>query len=529
MLKLVATAAMAVTAFAGTAFASNEHVVNKGTPVPECRAHVNYDRNADLPGYLGSDGICHPFMPTNQLVPENYRGTDYYADEFTDAKIRQRWEECKKEEACAAAARKGAKGFAKIEDHDTGAVDKAGKIDPEGKVDLKDIRRPSYFGQSPYGEPIAKVEKRTYTVEFTVPRDSYERLHLRKTGDIKLRGWYIVGSEVGDQERRRALVIMNNGGSNEITAIDNPATEGVVKDPATGKYQAGEFPDGVSEEPGMRHWRGFIYALNEAGFDVLVTDRRGNGISGGLNGYNTAEQANDMFRELDQLEKGEGLRLLTPEGKTLSGEQAVNAIFNDASVTEMPVVLGGYSRGSYAAAWAMHKNFVENCNYDVSDAKCGPAIGNKNVKGAILYGPNAGGLGYRMGGHDMIEAALRTEFSTTYYVDSGVLANIGKWPALQIVKGTWDYVEGLEGSFDAYRRASGLKDIFVFNGPHQLSTQASDNMKLVGDRMAAFAKAAVLGRDAIAGTTAVNNLKELVLSAPDHWELTTTPAKTVQR
>ena len=110
----------------------------------------------------------------------------------------------------------------------------------------------------------------------------------------------------------RALVIMNNGGGGEITAIDAPGFEGVVFDAATGKYVDGEFPDGASEEPGMRNWRGFIAALNEAGFDVLVTDRRGNGISGGVHGYDTAEQGEDMFRELDEMRSGDGLRLLTP-------------------------------------------------------------------------------------------------------------------------------------------------------------------------------------------------------------------------
>lgn len=524
MAKIVTTAVLGMTTLVGLAYGQSERVVNTGTPEPECQAQVNYDRNAELPGYMGNDGVCHPFMPTNQLVPEDYSG-DFYADEFTDAKIRERWKACKQNAECTAEAREGAKGFAKVEDHDTGAVDEVGKFDPEGRMDLEDIRRPAYFGQAPYAERISEAETQTYTVEFTVPRDPYERLQLKKDGTIKLRGWYFVGDGVGEEgaEPQRALVIMNNGGGGEITAIDNPKSESVVVDPATGEYDEGEFPDGVSEEPGMRYWRGFIYALNEAGFDVLVTDRRGNGVSGGLNGYNTAEQANDMFRELEQLESGEGLRVLTPAGETLSGPEATHALFREVLVADVPVVLGGYSRGSYATAWAMHKNFVENCSYDLPKTECAPPVGNDNIKGAILYGPNSGGLGYRMAGHDMIEAALRTEFNTTYYVDSGVLANIDKWPALQIIRGTWDYVEGLEGSFDAYRRADGPKDIFVFHGPHQLGTQAPENMKLVGERMALFAKAAVLDHKTVEGTTEPADLKELVLSAPDYWELTTKP------
>jgi hypothetical protein len=91
------------------------------------------------------------------------------------------------------------------------------------------------------------------------------------------------------------------------------------------------------------------------------------------------------------------------------------------------------------------------------------------------------------------------------------------------MRGTWDYVEGLEGSFDAYKRATGLKDIFVFRGPHALNTQAPENMKLAGERMAAFARAAVLGSKQVQGAVAPANLKELVVSSPDHWETTTAP------
>jgi hypothetical protein len=35
------------------------------------------------------------------------------------------------------------------------------------------------------------------------------------------------------------------------------------------------------------------------------------------------------------------------------------------------------------------------------------ALAHPNIEGAILHGPNSGGLGYRVAGHDMAEAALR--------------------------------------------------------------------------------------------------------------------------
>ena len=526
---LLTSSALLTVLVAGSAFAQQTRtIVNSGTPTPECAFTVNYDRNALMPGYLKHSGerqICIPFMPTNQLVPAGYGGADFYAEEFSDARIRERWAACKKDPACAEPVITGAKGFVAYEKRDTGLVDPAGKFDPDGDVDLKSVRRPAYFGREAYREPIAEAEPRTFTVEFTVPRDSYERLHLRKEDPIKLRGWYLEGAGVADGSGHtvRALVVMNNGGGGEITAIDDPRSPGAVFDEATKKWTAGKFPDGMTEESGNRHWRGFIYALNRAGFDVLVSDRRGNGVSGGVSGYNTGEQANDVFRQLTQLETGEGLRLLTPEGELITGARAGGRLLAGQKADQIPTVVGGYSRGSYTTAWTMHKNFVEDCNYDLPDGGCKAPRGWANLKGAILYGPNSAGLGYRQAGHDLIEAALRNDYNTTYYPDGKVLANIGRWPGLLVVKGTWDYVEGLEGSLDAYRRAQEPKDIFVFRGPHQLNTQSPDNMRLAGERMVAFARAAVLGSRQVEGSLHPADLKMLVLSSPDFWETTTAP------
>jgi pimeloyl-ACP methyl ester carboxylesterase len=449
---------------------------------------------------------------------------DFYVGEFSDERVRQKWLACKEDLTCRDKTLTAAKGFAKFEPRDTGTVDTDGVIEFDGDADLTKIRRPSYFGKPEYQEPIAQSDASTYVVEFTAPRDSFEIRHLDLQGDIKLRGWYIKGSGIADAngQRKRALVIMNNGGGGEVTAIDDPKTPPFAVDPASGTYTPAK-SDALSEEPGMRHWRGFLRDFNAAGFDVLITDRRGNGISGGRNGFNTAEQANDMFRELDQLASGIGFRALTPDGELLEGESAAKAILEGASIADMPIVIGGYSRGSYATQWFMHKNFVEDCNLDVSEKPCEPARRLKNIKGAILYGPNSAGLGYRLAGHDAVEGALRIEFNTTYYPDSSLLANVDKWPALQIVKGTWDYVEGLEGSFATYQKAKGLKDISVFLGPHILQTQNPDNMAFAGQRMVAFATAAVLGQQAVPDSVVPKDLKDLVLSAPRHWELSSKP------
>ena len=116
--------------------------------------------------------------------------------------------------ACRAQALAGAKPFISYEPRAVGQVDRFGAFDPEGVVDLHQIHRPDYFASAPYAEPVAQVEPRTTTVEFTAPRDSYERRHLGKQGTIKLRGWHLQGDGVAaaDGPKRRALVIMNTGG-----------------------------------------------------------------------------------------------------------------------------------------------------------------------------------------------------------------------------------------------------------------------------------------------------------------------------
>ena len=216
-----------------------QKAVNANTSPPDCTRHVNYDRNAELPGYLverGGAKVCIPFLATDQLIPADYKGKDFYGEEFTDAKIRDRWSECKKRSECAELVMARAKNYVTYEERETGTVDPVGKIDPHGNVDLAQIRRPAYFGRAPYQKPIAQSEARAYTVEFTVPRDSYEQWHRKLTDPIKLRGWYLQGEGIeGPAGRVRALVIMNNGGGREITSIDNPFSQMVVQDPATKK------------------------------------------------------------------------------------------------------------------------------------------------------------------------------------------------------------------------------------------------------------------------------------------------------
>ncbi|GAI63034.1 unnamed protein product, partial [marine sediment metagenome] len=171
-------------------------VQNNSGYKPDCVAHVGYDKNADLPGFSYQDpkgSVCIPFTQTSQQPPEGYQWEDFYIEEFTDDKIRKKWQEFSQDPDAAKPIIEFAKSFSLGEIRNTGTVYPFGKIEPNEDVNLADIRRPAFFGQSIYNENIAKVDDKTYIVEFTVPRDTYERLHLKVYTPIKLRGWFIKG------------------------------------------------------------------------------------------------------------------------------------------------------------------------------------------------------------------------------------------------------------------------------------------------------------------------------------------------
>jgi hypothetical protein len=372
-------------------------------PPTDCRAWVGVDRNHELPGYLlpqpGGHAACVPLGVTAHRPPAGYKG-DYYVDEFADARLKERWRTCKADAAC----------FARIDaqmqrwlppnkarsTRSTGTVDPSGKIDPDGAVDLREIRRPAFFAKAPYAETIARADASTYIVEFTVPRDTFERIDLKMTDPVKLRGWYIEGRGVDDGKGgiTRALVVMAPGGGGQLTAIQHPDEKPYRIDPATGRAVDIRFPNATTETMGQRWWRENLDALNQAGFDVLAYDRRGEGISGGFSDTNTLEQGEDVFRVLAQFDTGEGMRLLAPDGRVLAGDEAAGRLLGGMKSTRIPILLGGYSRGSMSTAWAMTKNFSGACSYDMPVPECTPPKGLANIKGAILLASFASGAGY---------------------------------------------------------------------------------------------------------------------------------------
>ena len=519
--------------------ASSPAPVARVNPPTDCKAWVGADRNTELPGYLlkQSDGStqCVPLLQTANQPPQGYVG-DYYVNEFTDAKLKQRWLECKADAVCGKRIGDQMKRWLPPNKERatrvTGTVDPVGKIDSDGMVDLRQIRKPGFFAKAPYNEAIAEADKRTHVVEFTVPRDPLERLKLNMQGDIKLRGWYLEGQGVDDGKggRKRALVIVSAGGGEQLTAIQHPDEVSIVVDPATRKAQSVKFPNATTEGMGMRSWRAHIHALNLAGFDVLSYDRRGEGLSGGFSDTNTLEQSEDIFRALTQMESGAGMRLLTPDGQLLEGDAARGKLLAGQKAREIPLLLLGYSRGSMATGWAMAKNYAGACSYDLAEVTCTAPKGYANIKGAVLFASFVSGAGYLPEARDLADrnlflGGMAADNNVVFYPNSAVLASMNRWPAVFFAKGLWDRAESLEGTVAAYDRVTGLKDIVLVRGPHSMDTWPAAEHVRVRQRMVNFAVASVQGRSTLDGTPKRSNLKDLVATTPNVWELSSQPAK----
>jgi pimeloyl-ACP methyl ester carboxylesterase len=470
---------------------------------------------------------------TASKPPAGYSG-DFYVDEFTDAKLKERWAGCKADAACFKRINEQMQRWLPPNKERAtrvmGMVDPFGKIDSDGVVDLKQIRKPGFFGKAPYNEAVAGADERTHVVEFTVPRDPLERLKLNMQSDIKLRGWYVEGAGVDDGRggHTRALVIMSPGGGNQLTAIQHPADVPVTIDPATRRATSVRFPNATTEGMGMRTWRDHLYALNRAGFDVLAYDRRGEGLSGGFSDTNTLEQSEDIFRVLDQMEHGRGMRVLTPRGELLEGSAAAGKFMAGMKARQIPLLLMGYSRGSMSTGWAMTKNYSGGCTYDLPTVTCESPKGFANIKGAILYSSFVSGAGYLPEARDLADrnlflGGMAAENYVAFYPNSAVLASMGKWPAVFFAKGLWDRAESLEGTIAAYDRVRGLKEIVVVRGPHSMETWPQEELDRVRDRMTAFAIAAVQGRASIPDTPAWTSIKELVATTPNVWEISSRP------
>ena len=518
-------------------------------PVPpfECAAYVAYDLDQKLPGYIlptrAGARTCIPFTSVAERPPKGYRG-DFYVAEFGDALLRQHWEACAKQPACRERIEKQVlQRRPPNKEHfltDPHARYLLGKIDEKGlRTDLHTIRRPGFFARAPYREPIAAADADTYIVEFTAPRDPYERLHLHMSGTVQIRGWYIRGAGISDGKggHVRALIIANGGGGDRITAIDDPRDVAYVIDPKSGKTVADDsWPNATTGAQGMRHWRELWFRLHQAGFDVLAMDRRGIGISGGYDDEDTLQQGHDILHIVAALRSGRGMRALAPSGRPASGSDAALLVSGGPAGAGLPVFLLGSSRGTMASGWAMTLNFAQDCSYDLPTIHCVAPHRDPTVKGAILVADFSSGIGYlesqtsskndgRGAGRDraLFMGAMEEEDSIVFFPSSAILAGIHDWPSAFFARGLWCYADGLEGEMDSYSRVRGLKDLFVARGPHAFATWPAVEELHATQRMIAYARAVVLGEKSIPGRRPWANMKQLVGTSDDVWEPSTHP------
>jgi pimeloyl-ACP methyl ester carboxylesterase len=505
-------------------------MVSPGVPKPDGMVMVGWDQNSAFPAYRvpGADGRGElvPFTPMAQFAPAGATG-DFFVDHFTDAAIKARWAEAKRDPATRERI------LARVADlqiphqfRGTGALDPRGRIDPHAeRVDLAAIRRPGFFAAAPWNESIAALDGRTSIVEIEAPRESHETIHLGLTDSMRVRGWHIAGDGVSDGRggRIKALAILVSGRNVETTGIYHPDDMPCYWDADHRAWLQKSYPneDGRTETGGSRVWRTYIEAFATAGFDVLTIDKRGHGISGGRNDSNCNEQAMDLFRTLDALETGIGARILTPDGRLLEGRAAAGILLAGRGAREIPLVIAGASQGSMVTCWAMQKNCIGGCDFDRVAPTAAAPLGY-NIKAGMILAPFGAGLGYRSPDDSLIEAARRVESNVQMFTSGEILGGIARWPAVFVGRGLWDFSESLEGSFECFRRATGPRMIVAVRGPHGEAEWGSGNTRFMQDRMTRFASTAVTGRP-MQDYVEPASIRDVVAAAPQHWIETAKP------
>ncbi len=198
--------------------------------------------------------------------------------------------------------------------------------------------------------------------------------------------------------------------------------------------------------------------------------------------------------------------------------------------------LFGNSRGTMATGWAMTKNFDKDCTLDLPEIACGPPVGDRTIKGAILFAEFTSGQGYVMDrpsledeerglGRDrpLFIGGNEVENNLIFFPSSAILAGMDKWPAAFFARGPYDYAASLQGTVDSYSRVKGPKELVVVRGPHPFESWPEAERQRTQERAVAFALAVIQGKSRIDDARPWKDMKELVATADDVWEESTKP------
>ncbi len=230
------------------------------------------------------------------------------------------------------------------------------------------------------------------------------------------------------------------------------------------------------------------------------------------------------------------MRASSPAGETTKGRAAAESVRGGKSDDGLPVILFGNSRGTMATGWAMTKNFDKDCTLDLPAITCGPPVGDRTIKGAILFSEFTSGQGYVMDkpsiedeerglGRDrpLFIGGNEVENNLIFFPSSAILSGIGKWPAAFFARGLYDYAASLQGTVDSYYRVKGLKELVVVRAPHPFEVWPDEERRRAQERALAFAQALIQGRSRVEGARPWTNMKELAATASDIWEESTKP------
>jgi carbonic anhydrase/acetyltransferase-like protein (isoleucine patch superfamily) len=364
-------------------------------------------------------------------------------------------------------------------------------------LNLDNIRRPAF-----YGGAIGEVENQTYSIEFTMPAlvytdsedDPVFRCKYNKRGkrienyDDKPKGMPLGTPQVDNfsgpghsrTEKLRGWYIKYNG-----SLYENPEDVPLIiyQGAMSGEiFLAGDAGSGKIRDKLIRN-------MAEVG-NVLVFDRRGFGISGGLPFMDSNTHAMDIFRIAEALASGsdpetkELLGIKTPTGDKLFGVDARDEIGLPNNAEDVKLIFLGNGFGPFYFDMAAVMN-LENDTYTL------PSI---PAEWGEVYTYNFGK--YKIAGiMDLLgiifsavscgpwcdcrkdEAVMRDHFGASWWPDSSTTENMYRFPPYLTFGYTKNHWTSIEGTVMLFNNSRNLKKMIPMEGYDPVFTEYLDTYK----------------------------------------------------